>query len=84
MFGELRIHLGTEIFEIELGDRQPGLAQVLERLLQDHVHHAHLGGRKLAPLDLGVEPAVAAEEIVHHDEHELWGRARPGRCRATV
>jgi hypothetical protein len=40
-------------------------------LIQGHAHHPLLGGRELAPFDLGVIAAVPPEEIVHQDEHQL-------------
>src|SRR5690606_25422995 len=64
-----RVDLGVHILELHILDRLPGFLEIDEGLLQHHAHHAQLGGREFAPLDLGVA-AVATEEVVHQLEHQ--------------
>ena len=70
MLAKFGIDLGVEVFDVDVRDRRPGFLHVGEGAAQQHVHHAHLGGREFAALDLGVA-ADAAEEVVDDGEHQL-------------
>src|SRR5690606_20856008 len=68
---QVRVDLRIHVLELQRHHRRPGLLEVLERVPQDDLDHARLGGREFTALDLRLEAPVSTEEIVHHGKHEL-------------
>ena len=68
---ELGIHLGADVLELHRVHRLPGLFVRLENDVQDAVDDALLGLGEVTPFDPGMEAAVAPEQVVHHQEHQV-------------
>ncbi|MNN30835.1 hypothetical protein D3C81_1444960 [compost metagenome] len=69
--GELGVHLRADIVELDGMHGAPGLAVAVQRQVQHAADDALLGLREVAAFHTGVEAAVAAEQVVHHQEHEV-------------
>ena len=69
--GKLGIDLGTDKLEVDMHQRAPGLLNVLEGHIQNHVDDAHLHRGEHAPGQQGSHRALAktAEKTVQRTEN---------------
>ena len=69
--GEAGIHLGADIFEFNRINRFPGFLVIRENHSEHVLDNALLGLGKFPAFDAGVEPAVTAKQVVHHQEYQV-------------
>ncbi|MCY1232513.1 hypothetical protein D9M72_450080 [compost metagenome] len=69
--GKLGVHLRADVLGLDRVHRAPGAAVAGQRQLQHALDDALLGLGEVAPFHAGVEAAVAAEQVVHHQEHQV-------------
>ena len=69
--GELGIHLGADVLELELEHWRPCLAVFGEHHIEQVLDDALLGGREVAAFDPGVKAPIAAEHVVDHEKDQV-------------
>ena len=68
--GELGLDLGTQVADLQRVHRLPGVLVGVDGELEQALDNALFGIGEFAPLGLGDETAVTAEQVVHHHEHQ--------------
>ena len=69
--GELGVHLRAHVLEFDRIDRIPGLAVAFQRQVEQALDDALFGGGEVTALDARVVAAIAAEQAVDDQEHQV-------------
>ena len=70
--GKFHLHLGTNVFHFQRVNRFPRVAVGLQRQLQHAVDDALFGVGEFTTFYFGRETPVAAEQVIHRNEHQAW------------